>query len=73
MFGLHNVIYTNAFTLNSRLRTRGGPVSIEVRSGTVIDVLNQLMESTDTVLWIAAYRPNAQPANVFQLGTCKCN
>jgi hypothetical protein len=60
MFGLHNVIYTSAFTMNSRVRAKAGPVSLEVRSGSVIDVLNQLLEATDTVLWIGTYRPNAQ-------------
>jgi hypothetical protein len=40
-------------------------VSFEVQSGTVIDVLNRLMESAETVLWNASYRPHAQPGERF--------
>jgi hypothetical protein len=55
--GLRDFIYTNRFDVRP---AQGVPVSFEVQSGTVIDALNRLMESADTVLWIASYRPNAQ-------------
>jgi hypothetical protein len=42
------------------------PVTVEVQSGTVIDVLNQLVQSVDGVLWNATYRPNAQPGQRLQ-------
>jgi hypothetical protein len=41
------------------------PVSFHIQSGTVIDVLNELMVAADNVLWIASYRPIGQPADRF--------
>jgi hypothetical protein len=56
--GLWDFIYTNKFAVQpGQLR----PVSFEVQSGTVVDVLNRLTESADAVWWSASYRPNAQP------------
>jgi hypothetical protein len=55
--GLRDFIYTSRFAV---LPGGGSPVSFDVQSGTVVDALNRLMESADTVLWIASYRPNAQ-------------
>jgi hypothetical protein len=57
LLGLRDFIYTNRFAV---LPGQGTPVSFEVQSGTVVDALNRLMESADTVLWIASYRPHAQ-------------
>ena len=59
LVGLRDFIYTNRFAIPQGTLA-GIPLSFEVQSGTVVDALNRLMESTDTVLWIAAYRPNAQ-------------
>jgi hypothetical protein len=39
---------------------QGLPLLFDVQSGTVVDALNRLMQVTDTVLWIATYRPDAQ-------------
>jgi hypothetical protein len=61
--GLRDFIYTNRFAVSSTLG--GAPVSFDVQSGTVIDVLNQLVQSADAVLWNATYRPNAQPGQRF--------
>jgi len=58
LLGLRDFIYTNRFTVPP---ADGRHVSFEVQSGTVLDALNRLMESADTVMWIASYRPNAQP------------
>jgi hypothetical protein len=68
LLGLRDFIYTNRFAVVPG--PRGMPVSFEVQSGTVVDVLNRLMESADTVLWIASYRPNAQPGQRFPGWTC---
>jgi hypothetical protein len=58
LFGLRDLIYTNRFAVLPG--DRGIPVSFDVQSGTVVDALNRLMESADTMLWIVSYRPNAQ-------------
>jgi hypothetical protein len=63
LLGLRDFIYTNRFDVVPR--PGGIPVSFEVQSGTVVDVLNRLMESADTVLWIASYRPHAQAGQRF--------
>jgi hypothetical protein len=58
LLGLQDFIYTNKFAV---LPANGGtPVSFDMQSGTVVDALNRLMESTDTVLWIASYRLTTQ-------------
>ncbi len=63
LLGLRDFIYTNRFAASS---AQGSvPVSFEVQSGTVIDVLNQLVQAADAVLWNATYRPNAQPGQRF--------
>jgi len=59
LLGLRDFIYTNRFAVVSR--AQGTPVSSEVQAGTVVDVLNRLTESADTVLWTASYRPDPQP------------
>ena len=61
--GLRDFIYTNRFAVVSR--AQGTPVSFEVQSGTVVDVLNRLTESAATVLWTASYRPNPQPGQRY--------
>ena len=63
LLGLRDFIYTNRFAV--LLNHQGIPMSFEVQSGTVIDVLNRLMESAETVLWNASYRPNAQLGQRF--------
>jgi hypothetical protein len=63
LLGLRDFIYTNKFAVPP-----GGqaiPVSFDVQSGTVVDALNRLLESADTVLWMASYRPHAQPGQRF--------
>jgi hypothetical protein len=62
LLGLQNFIYTNRFAV---LPKDGIPVTVEVQSGTVIDVLNQLVQSAGAVFWNATYRPNAQPGQRF--------
>jgi hypothetical protein len=61
--GLREFIYTNRFAASSSLG--GVPVSFDVQSGTVIDALNQLVQSMDAMLWNATYRPNAQRGQRF--------
>src|SRR5207248_2179554 len=63
VFGLRDFIYTNRFAVVPH--PQGTAVSFEIQSGTVVDVLNRLMEAADTVLWIASYRPNAQAEQRF--------
>jgi len=60
LLGLRDFIYTNRFALSPNQSGDRMPVSFGVQSGTVIDILNRLMESADMVLWNASYRPNAQ-------------
>jgi hypothetical protein len=63
LLGVRDFISTNRFAVSS---AQGGvPVSFDVQSGTVIDVLNQLVQSADFVFWNAAYRPNARPDQLF--------
>ena len=62
LLGLRDFIYTKRFAAPS---SQGVPVLFEVQSGTVIDVLNRLMESADAVLWNASYRPNARPGQRY--------
>jgi len=62
LFGIRDFIYTNRF---AAVPTQDVPVSFDVQSGTVIDVLDRLTESADAVLWNATYRPNAQPDQRF--------
>jgi hypothetical protein len=63
LLGLRDFVYTNRFAIPPG--PQGIPVSFEVQSGTVVDVLNRLMESADSVLWHATYRPNAQPGQRY--------
>jgi hypothetical protein len=58
LVGVRDFIFTNRFAVRTG---QGIPISFDVQSGTVVDTLNQLMESSDCVLWIASYRPNAKP------------
>jgi hypothetical protein len=63
ILGLRDFIYTNKFAVPP-----GGqaiPVSFDLQSGTVVDALNRLLESADIVLWMASYRPHAQPGQRF--------
>jgi hypothetical protein len=39
--------------------------SLSVQSGTVVDVLNELMIAADQLMWVASYRPIGQPADRF--------
>lgn len=63
LVGLRDFIYTNRFAVLPG--HRGIPVSFGVQSGTVVDALNRLMESADTVLWVASYRPDSQLGQRF--------
>ena len=62
LLGLRDFIYTDRFAV---VPTEGVPVTVEVQSGTVVDVLNQLVQSAGAVFWNATYRPNAQPSQRF--------
>lgn len=63
LLGLRDFIYTNRLAV---IPTQQGiPVSFEVQSGTIIDVLNQLMESSDTVFVERLLSTNAQPGQRF--------
>jgi hypothetical protein len=61
--GVRDFMYTDKFAIGYK-PTRI-PVSFHIQSGTVIDVLNELMVAADNVLWIASYRPIGQPADRF--------
>jgi len=64
LLGLRNFIYTDKFAPDQR-KTGGVPVSFELSSGTVIDVLNELMAAADHLFWIGSYRPIGRPADRF--------
>jgi hypothetical protein len=64
LLGLRDFIYTNRFAVPPS----GGqaiPASFDVQSGTVVDALNRLTEASEMVLWVASYRPDAQPGQRF--------
>ena len=63
VLGVRDFIYTNRFAVNPK--GAGRPVTVNVQSGTVIDLLNQLAQSADAVFWNASYRPHAQPDQRF--------
>jgi hypothetical protein len=63
--GLRDLIYTDRFAITPITTTTDIPVSFSVQSGTVIDVLNQLMVAADLVLWTGSYRRHGQPAERF--------
>lgn len=56
--GLRNIVYTGKFATDA---DGGKTVAFNMQSGTVLDVLNQVIQSADDVMWHAAYRPNARP------------
>ncbi len=64
LLGLRNFIYTDKFAPDQR-QTGGVPVSFELPSGTVIDVLNELLGAADQVFWVGSYRPIGHPADRF--------
>jgi hypothetical protein len=64
LLGLRNFIYTDKFAPDQR-QTGGVPVSFELSSGTVIDVLNELMIAADHVFWVGSYRPIGRPSDRF--------
>ena len=71
VFGLRDFIYTDKFAI---LHRSGIPVSLHVQSGTVIDVLNELMVAADQVLWVASYRPIRPARRPFsQVGSRSAN
>jgi hypothetical protein len=65
LLGLRDFIYTNKFAVPPGPGGQAVPVSFDVQLGTVVDALNRLLESSDTALWIASCRPNAQPGQRF--------
>ena len=65
LLGLRDFIYTDRFAITPRPTITDIPVSFGVQSGTVIDVLNELMVAADLVLWTGSYRPIGQPAARF--------
>lgn len=64
--GLRDFIYTDRFAIEPR-PTPLVLVSFDVRSGNVIDVLNELMVTADYLVWVASYRPIGRPADRFPL------
>jgi hypothetical protein len=64
VLGIRDFIYTGNFVITHR-SSGIVPVSFQLRSGTVVDALNQLIDAADQALWIASYRPIGQPADRF--------
>jgi hypothetical protein len=64
LLGLRDFIYTDKFAVVPTSTTET-PVSFQVQSGTVVDVLNTLMIAADQVLWIGSYRAVGEPAERF--------
>lgn len=64
LHGLRDFIYTNAFAVDPR-PTQQMLLSFQVQSGTVVDVLNELIAAADQMMWIASYRALGQPAERF--------
>jgi hypothetical protein len=56
LVGLRDFVYTNRFVSPNR----GTKVSLRVNSGTLLDVLNQLVRQSDQSMWLASYRSSAQ-------------
>jgi hypothetical protein len=66
LLAVRDFIYTDKFAVVPRPTSSPiPPVSLHMQSGTVIDVLNDLMVAADQVLWIASYRPIGRPADRF--------
>jgi hypothetical protein len=65
VLGLRDFIYSGRFVITPTPTTEEQPVSFSVKSGTVINVLNELVATTNLVLWIGSYRPIGQPADRF--------
>jgi hypothetical protein len=63
VLGVRDFIYTNR--LNTRFEGQESPVSFEVLSGTVVDVLNRVAEASSMALWMVSYRPHAQAGQRF--------
>jgi hypothetical protein len=63
VLGLRDYIYTNR--LDARFEGQEIPVSFEVLSGTVVDVLNRVAEASGMALWMVSYRPHAQAGQRF--------
>jgi hypothetical protein len=63
VLGLRDLIYTNR--LNARFEGQDTPVSFEVLSGIVVDVLNRVAEASGMALWMVSYRPHAQAGQRF--------
>jgi hypothetical protein len=61
LLGLRDFIYTDKFAVDPR-PAQETLVSFQVQSGTVIDVLNELMIAADHMMWVGSYRPLGQPA-----------
>lgn len=66
LLGLRNFIYTDKFAPDQR-QTGGVPVSFELSSGTVIDVLDELLAAADYMFWVGSYRPIGRPADRFPM------
>jgi len=64
LHGLRDFIYTDSFAVDPR-PTQATLVSFQVQSGTVVDVLNELMIAADHIMWVGSYRPLGQPAERF--------
>jgi hypothetical protein len=63
--GLRDFIYTNGTTITFPVAPDPGiPVTFDLRDGTVVDALNQLMVSAGTVMWNASYRPDTRGRRV---------
>ena len=60
LFGVRDFIYTNKFAVDERPNGTVPAVSLQLQSGTVIDLLNALMTAADQTMWVGAYRPIGQ-------------
>jgi hypothetical protein len=58
LHGLRDFLYSGRFAVNPAL-TGADPVSFQVASGTVLDVLNQLVTASDQAMWLAYHRRSA--------------
>ena len=58
LYGLQRLIYSNRLELR---QSSGDRVSLNVPSGSVLHVLNQLTKTADGVMWLADYRRGSQP------------
>jgi hypothetical protein len=65
LLAIRDLIYTDKFTVVSKPTTEV-PLSFELQTGTIVDVLNHVMVAGGQVFWTASYRPLDQPGERWQ-------